>query len=118
MKISLEDPSQLMSHLLLEDEEVAAATAKTRTKDDSSITATVQFNGVEMKPETLERVLKHFCWCVENDLMKKYADVEAEVHRRLLERVQKEADELTAVMHDFTQRIEDANALIKPYWEK
>jgi hypothetical protein len=118
MKIDLNDPNQLLSHLLLEDAEVAKAVSKTLTSSYDNVTPTVQFNGVDMQPETLERVLKHFMKCVENDLMNKYSNVELEVQRRLEERVQKEAKRITLAMEDFIHSIEDARSIIKPYWEK
>ena len=118
LKVDANNPNQLLSHLLLEDAEVAKSVSKTLTKADPNVIPTVQFNGVEMKPETLERVLKHFIGCVENELMEKYSNVELEVQRRLEERVQEEVKHITLAMEEFAQSIEDARSIIKPYWEK
>lgn len=67
MKIDINKQEQLLSHVLLQNTEVATAVAETpEWTEDGVIKATVQFNGVEVPAETLEEVLQHFVKCIED----------------------------------------------------
>lgn len=119
MNIDIHDPSQILSHVLLHDMDLAQAVAATPGfVEGKQIIPAVTFNDVAVDPEIFEAALKELYKQVGRHFEAKYADVEAEVERRLKQRLQEEADEIINRMHQLTNALEHAGELIKPYWEK
>ena len=119
MQIKLDDPTQILSHVLLHDMDLAMAVAATPGfQEGKQIVPAVTFNGVAVDAEIFEAALKELYNQLSRQFESKYADVEAEVERRLKQRLQEEADEIINRMHRLTDALEHAGDLIKPYWEK
>lgn len=84
MKINVDNPAQLLSHVMLQNRSVVDAVVATEEwKENGTVTATVSFNGVEVPAEALEEVLQHFV-----DIIKKSCEYE-EVESRIRDRAAK-----------------------------
>lgn len=69
MIIDIDNPAQLLSHLLLQNKDVVTKVTQTeKFLSEGRVEATVFFNGVELPAETLEEILKHFVKCVERSV--------------------------------------------------
>lgn len=119
MKVNLQDPSQLMSHLLLANSNVVEAVIATpQWKSGEGITITAQFNGIEVSAESAEVALQHLFKQQDEYYKQKYAHVEKEVQKRLEQRIKDEAEKIVDKMRDLIQVLESAGDLIKPYWDR
>jgi hypothetical protein len=116
MEIDIENPAQLLSHVLLQNKQVVDKVVKTKQyRIDGEIEATVYFNGVKCPAETLEEVLKHFVECVKkevdlggfNDKVQRKAEQILKTHTdNVLEKL--------SVLEDISCRPED---FIKEGWD-
>lgn len=124
MKINLNKPSQAVSHLLLEDLDIVGKVKNTKQwKTDRDIRISVQFNGVEMNPETLEKVL--YQWQDSNckTIAEKYDPenfdkrVEDEVKQRMDKLLKDKVSDSIDLLNELHNKLEDTNNLIKWDWE-
>jgi hypothetical protein len=119
MQINLNDPTQILSHVLLHDTELSMAVAATPGfVEGKQIVPAVTFNGVAVDAEIFEAALKQLYNQLLTQLAARYADVEQEVQRRLEQRMKDEASQILEKMHQLESALADAAQLIKPYWEK
>lgn len=117
MKIDIENPAQLLSHVLLQNSEVATKVAETdEWKNNETITCTVQFNGVECEASVLESVLKHFIECVEEEVdVEGFNDKVQEAAKQIL---QERAEGIMEKLEQIQRVVDYPEDYIKPYWEK
>jgi len=117
MKIDIDNPAQLLSHVLLQDGDVTKAVAETdQFKDRGEITCTVQFNGVEVPAEKLEEVLAHFVKEVE-----KLVDLDSfndKVEERAKQILSEHADNALEKIQWLTDMVDSPDMYIKPEWER
>lgn len=119
MEIDLKTPSQLMSHLLLADRDVAKAVAETeRHESGEPVLATVYFNGVELPAEVMERVLQNFWDQVHRHYLEKYADEEKAAHDKAVEIIEGQVGDLREKVDTLVTHLDDVSNAIKPYWER
>lgn len=119
MEIDFYDPRQMLSHFLLGEKEVAQAVSETNEfQKDRKITATVFMNGVEVPAETFERVLHDFWAQVERNFEEKYKDAQKAAHDAAIKILEEQASGVLEKMQELNDTLEDANCLIKPFWEK
>ena len=99
MKINMNDPAQLLSHIMLEgDKEFIGKLIETDVwKNEHVIIATVQFNGVEISAESAEKTLHRLYADIEKQIEEKYSDVDAEVERRVKIRMRQFLDKIDEV---------------------
>jgi predicted HAD superfamily phosphohydrolase len=99
MKISLNDPAQLLSHIMLEgDKEFIDKLIETDVwKNEHVVIATVQFNGVEIPAESAEKTLHRLYADIEKQIEEKYSDINAEVERRVRFNMKKLLDRIDEV---------------------
>lgn len=62
-------------------------------KDDKIVNVTVQYNGVEADPKSLEKLIVFWHNDMETTLKKQYSDIEAEIERRVSTRLQEAIEE-------------------------
>lgn len=116
MKIDVNNTSQLLSHVLLQNKEVVDKVCKNKQfRIDGKVEATVYFNGVKVPAETLEEVLKHFIKCAEESVdMKTFNDrVQAKAEEILKTHTDNIMEKLQ-VLGEINNRPED---FIKNGWE-
>ena len=119
MKFNISDPTVILSHILLHDTDLAKAVAATPGwKQEQLVSPAVTFNGVEVPAEVFEGALKELYNQCAQQLREQYADVEAEVQRRVEQRLKDEAEPVLNKLYDLQRVLEDVGDVIKPYWEK
>lgn len=119
MKINVYTPSQMLSHFLLEDIEVAKAVSETyRFKEDDEIIATVSMNGVEVPAEVFERVLNNFWEQLERSFEEKYKDEAKAVHDAAVKMIEEQAAGVLDKLSDLEDVLRNADDIIKPYWDR
>lgn len=119
MKFGINDPQVILSHILLHDNDLAAAVAATPGwKEEELISPAVAFNGVAVPAEVFEAALKLLFEQIQRQLAEQYANVEAEVQRRVEQRLKAEAEPVLNKLNELQQALENASDLIKPYWQK
>lgn len=121
MEINIENPSQLLSHLLLEDIVVADKVRDTEAfQKDRKVTATVQMNGVEVPAEVMESVLQKLFEQVQCHYRNQYdADAfDRRVEEKAKQILQEHADNALEKLHNLTMVLEDPEHLIVPHWER
>jgi len=118
MKFHFDDATKVISHWMLQDEEVALAIAATDDfKKDATTIAEVRVNGVLLNFESLEAFLDYQVQCAIEDAEKRFANLDAEVERRLNKRLEQEAQKVLDKMDNLREALEDASSIIKPYWD-
>lgn len=121
MDINIKDPSQVLSHVLLQDRSVASKVRGTEQfQKDKTITATVQMNGVEVPASVLEDVLKRLFGQVEARYRERYsADAfDKRVEEKAKELLQQHADNALDKLHQLADVLSDSENLLTPYWER
>lgn len=121
MKINVDDPSQLLSHVLLGSREVCTAVRDSKEyKADKTIAATVLMNGVEVPAEILEAALKKLMDQVESHCREHYqADAfDAKVEEKANQLLQEHADNAIEKMQNLMMTLEDAESFLTPHWER
>lgn len=126
MKFNLEDCSVFMSHLLLEDANLAETVSHTLPwLDDQTLEATLQINGVEVPASHLEEFMKSL-WkrheeSVESghkELKRKQEDFDNQVELRAKEVLREHADDTISKLVDMQNSLHNIEDTIKPYWER
>lgn len=121
MKININDPSQMLSHVLLGDLDVCKAVRDTKEyKADKTITPTVFMNGIEVPAESLEKALKSLFNQVESHYKEHYqADAfDAKVEEKAVQLLKEHADNAIEKMHNLMMTLEDSESLLTPHWER
>lgn len=118
----LRDGKKALTHLLLQSAEVAHAVAKTpgwsapENIDDKEVHVTVQFNGVSVEAELLEKLLAKWYEGIQKSFEKQYSDVESEVSRRVekkvLELAKEKIDPITDQMQELMNQMHNMPHLI------
>lgn len=114
MKIKLDDPSQMLSHVLLADRDLALQVSKTIKKDDNgpTVIATVSFNGVECPAEILEKAMLELFSQIDRQYEEKYADIERAVKRRARSIVSKKANLLIDKMQELSWALDGVERVL------
>ncbi|AHX01086.1 hypothetical protein M316_0021 [Nitrincola phage 1M3-16] len=121
MKIDIDNPSQLLSHIMLSDREISEKVAETSNwKENGAIDAKASFNGVEVDGSVLEKVLQEFVKQIEDYFVEKYdAD---EFDRRVEEKaeaiIKEHADNAAEKLSQLSRVLEEHERLLKPYWQR
>ena len=121
MKVDIDNPKQMLSHLLLDNVDVVTAVAETINWNKSGeINCTVQFNDVELPASILEDVLHKLFKQVEDHYSEKYqADAfDQRVEEKAKEIVKEHADNVVEKLYNLAQVLEESGDLIKPHWER
>jgi len=117
MKIDIENPTQFLSHLLLQNSDVAKDVARSGNwQNGGEITCTVQFNGVQVPAETLEELLARFMRHVE-----KQVDLDSfneKVEERAKQILSEHADNALEKIQWLTDMVDSPDMYIKPEWER
>lgn len=84
----LKNGKKALAHLLMESKEVAETVSKSpewtvEDKENRNVAVTVQFNGIECPAEVLESLLAGWYDAMNKQFVKKYADQEAEIKKRV-----------------------------------
>lgn len=121
---SIDDHEFFVNHWMLQDVDVAVLISNTPEykADDNprgkKLTARVTVNGIELPFKSLEGLFQHFYDSQERHIRKQYSDLEAEVERRLVERLKTEGQPILDKLYDLQQVLEDPSQLLTPYWER
>ena len=119
MKFGIDDPQVILSHILLHDTDLATAVAATPGwKQEQLVSPAVTFNDVPVPAEVFEGALKALYLQIVRQFSEKYADVEAEVQRRVEQRLTEEAAPVLSKLYELERVLEDVGDVIKPYWKK
>ena len=121
MNINFDDPSQMLSHVLLDNQDVARAVTKTaQWKTEGTVTPKVLMNGVEVPAEVMEGVLKKLFDQVEAHYREHYqADAfDAKVEEKACQLLKDHADNAIGKMQDLMMTLEESESLLTPYWER
>jgi hypothetical protein len=119
MHVNINDPTQILSHILLQDEDLAAAVAATPGwRQEQLISPAVEFNGVAVPAQVFEDALKQLVNQLGQQISAQYAHVEAEVQRRVEQRLKDEVEPVLNKLYDLQRMLENVGDVIKPYWEK
>lgn len=121
MQININDPKQMLSHVLLGDDEVVnAVTCTEEWTKDKKLTVEVSINGVKVDAESFENTLKNLFEQVENHYSEVYnADnIDNLVEKKAEELIKNHADSALDKLGRLMEVIEDPENIIKPYWER
>jgi spore coat polysaccharide biosynthesis protein SpsF (cytidylyltransferase family) len=119
MKIDINNPSQLLSHLLLEDVDLVMVVSETsKWKEDGIIEATCQFNGVDVTADVLEKVLQNFVKQIEDHCREKYDanNIDKLVEERANEIIKNHADRVLEKLTAIEYVLSDPHNIITPHW--
>ena len=122
MEFGLDSVEKLVSHWMLHDGDVAMKIAETpewkaSDKRNGGLTARVTVNGVELPFAVFDAFLMDFVEHEDKKRAEQYADLEAEVERRLKQALQDRADKIIEAMDNLRDTLQDAGEILKPYWE-
>lgn len=83
-KLNSSEKNTILSHMMLQDGDVARLVAATLTKESRDVEVKVIFNGIECDGQVLEDVLQYQWKAYKDSVDEKYADVEKLVQQRSL----------------------------------
>lgn len=121
MNINIDDCSQILSHVLLEDHDlVDKITQSPEWKATTAIKAELMFNGVMVSAESFEKTLQGLFDQVETYLREKYdaANLDKLVEERAQQLLKEHADNALDKLYNLTRILEESEDLIVPHWER
>lgn len=121
MEVSIRDAQQVMSHIVLEDKELAASVASTGMwSDEGKLVATLAVNGVEVSAQILEDVLQKLITQVEDHIRGEYKapDIDAMVEEKAKVLIKEQADNALCKLYELTDSLEQHENLLTPHWER
>ncbi len=119
MKFNVDDPTVILSHIMLHDVDLAKAVAATPGwQQENLVSPAVTFNDMPVPAEVFEAALKELYNQCARQLSEQYADIEAEVQRRVEQRLKDEAEPVLNKLYELQRVLENVGDVIKPYWEK
>ena len=121
MDISIKDPSQIMSHVLLGDDDLVENVAASEAwKEAKEIKGVLTFNGVEVSSLVVESAIKKLLDQVEKFIRKKYdADnIDNLVEERAKKLLKEHAGNALESIYSLTEKLEHADELITPHWDR
>lgn len=120
-QVNIEDPSQIMSHILLGSFEICDMVASTKEwKDDKKMNLFVSVNGVEIGGDVFEQELKKLIDRVEESFKVKYDATRLDelIEERAKELLKEHADNALEAIYNLTHRLQEAEDLLVPYWQR
>lgn len=121
MKVTINDPEQLLSHVLYCNTDLATTIADTEQwKKEGLIEATLCFNGKEVSAQVLEDALSRFVEIIEDDVKNKYDtdNIEKHIEDRARQLLREHADDALTHLGSLMHKLEDCDELLKPHWER
>ena len=121
MKVDIENPNQLLSHILLRESEIVSLIADTdKWKNEGVIEARVSFNGIDTDGQLLEDVLQKLFKQVENHYSEQYdADqFDQRVEEKAKALLKEHADNALEKIRELSDQLENIEYTITPHWER
>lgn len=120
-QVSINNPSQIMSHVLLGSFEICDKVASTKEwKDGQKMNLFVSVNGIEIGGDVFEQELKKLIDRVEESFKVKYdaARLDELVEERAKELLKEYADNALEAIYNLTNKLQEAEDLLVPYWQR
>ena len=122
MEFKWDDPSVMASHFLLQDLDTAMKVRDTVSdkglERGEKLVARMTINGVEIDFAIVEKYFKEIYAQTEARARKQFEDIDAEVERRVAERISGKANSLIEALDDLRFCLENVSPEIRPYWER
>ena len=122
MEFKWDDPSVMASHFLLQDLDTAMKVRDTVSdkglERGEKLVARMTINGVEIDFAIVEKYFKEIYAQTEARARKQFEDIDAEVERRVAERISGKANSLIEALDDLRVCLENVSTEIRPYWER
>ena len=122
MEFKWDDPSVMASHFLLQDLDTAMKVRDTVSdkglERGEKLVARMTINGVEIDFAIVEKYFKEIYAQTEARARKQFEDIDAEVERRVAERISGKANSLIEALDDLRVCLENVSPEIRPYWER
>ena len=122
MEFKWDDPSVMASHFLLQDLDTAMKVRDTVSdkglERGEKLVARMTINGVEIDFAIVEKYFKEIYAQTEARARKQFEDIDAEVERRVAERISGKANSLIEALDDLRVCLENVSPVIRPYWER
>ena len=121
MNINIDNPAQILSHVLLEDKDLVNAVVSSKQWQElGEIKGTLILNDVEVSADVLENTLQSIFDQIETYTRSKYNadDFDARVEEKAQELIKEHADNCLEKMGELQRVLEMSEQLIKPHWER
>jgi len=120
MNINIDDPKQILSHVLLSSGICTLVADTPEWKDDKVLDVEVLVNGISIPAEDFENTLKSLIDQVETSVRNKYdADnIDKEIEDRANEILKTHANNALESLHELQQKLENVEDLLVPHWER
>jgi hypothetical protein len=120
MEFNLNSRERIVNHWMLQcDSELVETIGETpEYKENRKFVAKVTINGVELPFESLDNYFLEIYRRMEEEIRDSYKDKEAEVQRRLDQRMKDEAQPILDKLRALDGVLDDVGNLIKPYWDR
>lgn len=120
MKFDIHAYDQIIYHWMLQGKDtlIDKISHTPEWVEEKKFVAKVTVNGVELAAEALEEWLKEVYKRTVDKAREEFADLDAEVQRRLEKRLVTEAQPIIDKLNNLTQALDDIGSAVKPYWEK
>jgi hypothetical protein len=121
VNIEIGNVQQILSHVLLDNKSLSRAVASTEEwRSLGEIRGTILYNGIEVSAESLETSLKGVIVRVESYYREQYhADRFDKAVEEKAEAILKEhADNALNKIRDLAVKLEEADTLLVPHWER
>lgn len=120
MKIDINDPQQILSHVLLDSSCVDDIACSVAWTEHGEVNCKVLMNDIEVPAEDVENSLQRLFNQVEKHYREKYnADsIDDMVEQKARELLKNQADNVLEILGTLQSTLEDSESLIKPHWER